>query len=59
MVRKRRIKDFSHFQKLELFIVFQTYVSIIIFYAKKILSRGEAIFQGSHDNDFTSRSGHS
>ena len=45
MVRVRRMKDFSTFQKVNYFIDFKTYFSIIKFQAKKILSRSEAIFQ--------------
>jgi hypothetical protein len=39
---------FFDFPEIRLIYLFQTYLSIIIFLAKKILSRGEAIFQRFH-----------
>jgi hypothetical protein len=48
MVRKRRIKDFSRFQKLDYFMDFNPIQALSIAIAKKILSRGEAIFQRYH-----------
>ena len=38
---------FFAFPEIRLIYRFQTYLSLIIFVAKKILSRGEAIFQRS------------
>jgi hypothetical protein len=54
MVRKRRIKDFSTFQQLDQFIDFNPikpyqggHDEVVSSSTKKILSRGEAIFERS------------